>query len=75
MRLLDDASDAIVYNRDLLQSAIDHVEQGIAVFDHDLALVCWNTQFRKLLSLPAGPRQGGCSSERRAGRTARKLRV
>jgi Na+/proline symporter/signal transduction histidine kinase/ActR/RegA family two-component response regulator len=54
MRLLDDASDAIVYNRDLLQSAIDHVEQGIAVFDHDLALVCWNTQFRKLLSLPAG---------------------
>lgn len=54
MRLLDDASDAIVYNRDLLQSAIDHVEQGIAVFDHDLALVCWNTQFRKLLSLPPG---------------------
>ena len=53
MRLLDDASDAIVYNRDLLQSAIDHVEQGIAVFDHDLALVCWNTQFRNLLSLPA----------------------
>ncbi len=53
MRLLDDASDAIVYNRDLLQSAIDHVEQGIAVFDHDLALVCWNTQFRKLLDLPA----------------------
>ena len=36
MRLLDDASDAIVYNRDLLQSAIDHVEQGIVVFDHDL---------------------------------------
>jgi Na+/proline symporter/signal transduction histidine kinase/ActR/RegA family two-component response regulator len=52
MRLLDDASDAISYNRDLLQSAIDHVEQGIAVFDHDLALVCWNTQFRNLLNLP-----------------------
>ena len=52
MRLLDDASDAIVYNRDLLQSAIDHVEQGIVVFDHDLALVCWNTQFRNLLNLP-----------------------
>jgi Na+/proline symporter/signal transduction histidine kinase/ActR/RegA family two-component response regulator len=52
MRLLDDASDAIVYNRDLLQSAIDHVQQGIAVFDHDLSLVCWNNQFRNLLSLP-----------------------
>lgn len=52
MRLLDDASDAISYNRDLLQSAIDHVEQGIGVFDHDLSLVCWNTQFRNLLNLP-----------------------
>ncbi len=53
MRLLDDASDAISYNRDLLQSAIDNVEQGIAVFDNDLTLVCWNKQFRKLLNLPS----------------------
>jgi len=52
-RLLDDASDALRHNRDLLQSAIDHVRQGIAVFDHELNLICWNRQFRHLLGLPA----------------------
>ena len=53
MKLLDDASAAIQYNRDLLQSAIDHVRQGIAVFDVQMNLICWNRQFRKLLHLPA----------------------
>lgn len=53
MKLLDDASAAIQYNRELLQSAIDHVRQGIAVFDKDLSLTCWNNQFRQLLNLPA----------------------
>jgi len=53
MKLLDDASDAIQYNRDLLQSAIDHVGQGIGVFDKNLELICWNRQFRRLLDLPA----------------------
>jgi Na+/proline symporter/signal transduction histidine kinase/ActR/RegA family two-component response regulator len=51
-RLLDDASDALRHNRDLLQSAIDHVRQGIAVFDNELNLICWNRQFRVLLGLP-----------------------
>jgi Na+/proline symporter/CheY-like chemotaxis protein/two-component sensor histidine kinase len=50
--LLDDASDAIQHSRDLLQSAIDHVRQGIAVFDKNLNLICWNQQFRHLLQLP-----------------------
>ncbi|HHI82878.1 MAG TPA: response regulator, partial [Rhizobiales bacterium] len=53
MRLLGDASDALLHNRDLLQSAIDHMRQGIAVFDRKLDLICWNRQFRSLLPLPA----------------------
>jgi len=52
MRLLDDASEALQYNRDLLQSAIDQVRHGLSVFDKDLRLVCWNRQFRELLDLP-----------------------
>lgn len=52
IKLLDDASAAIQYNRDLLQSAIDHVRQGIAVFDKELRLTCWNRQFRQLLNVP-----------------------
>ncbi|MHA1545280.1 MAG: hybrid sensor histidine kinase/response regulator, partial [Alphaproteobacteria bacterium] len=52
-RLLVDASEAIQYSRDLLKSAIDHVGQGISVFDENLRLVCWNRQFRDLLGIPA----------------------
>lgn len=53
LKLLDDASEAIQYNRDLLQSAIDQVHQGIAVFDRNMRLICWNRQFREMLDLPA----------------------
>ena len=50
--LLDEATAAIQYNRELLQVAIDEVEQGIGVFDSDLRLTCWNRNFRTLLDLP-----------------------
>ena len=53
LRLLDDASEALQYNRDLLQSALDQVRHGLSVFDKDMRLVCWNRQFRELLDLPA----------------------
>src|SRR6185369_15532245 len=52
LRLLDDANAAIQYNREILQTALDHVRQGIAVFDKDLRLVCWNRQFGEILDLP-----------------------
>jgi Na+/proline symporter/CheY-like chemotaxis protein len=52
LKLLDDASAAIQYNREILQTALDHVRQGIAVFDRDLRLVCWNRQFGDMLDLP-----------------------
>ncbi len=52
-KLLDDATAALQYNRDLLQTALDQVGQGISVFDKDLRLICWNRRFRELLELPA----------------------
>ena len=52
LKLLDDASAAIQYNREILQTALDHVRQGIAVFDRDLQLICWNRQFGEILDLP-----------------------
>jgi len=54
LKLLDDANAAIHYNREVLQTALDHVRQGIAVFDKDMALVCWNRQFGELFDLPHG---------------------
>ena len=53
LKLLDDASEAIQYNRDLLQSALDQMGQGVGVFDRDLQLICWNRRFRDVMSLPA----------------------
>ncbi len=61
IELLDDASQAIQYNRDLLQSALDHVWQGIAVFDINLRLICWNQHFRGFLNLPVEFGQVGTS--------------
>ncbi|MBU2583662.1 MAG: hybrid sensor histidine kinase/response regulator [Alphaproteobacteria bacterium] len=52
MQLLDDASEALQYNRDLLQSALDQVRHGLSVFDKDMRLICWNRQFRMILNLP-----------------------
>jgi Na+/proline symporter/CheY-like chemotaxis protein len=52
LKLLDDANAAIHYNREVLQTALDHVGQGIAVFDKDLNLVCWNRQFGEIFDLP-----------------------
>src|SRR5262249_17855787 len=49
LRLLDDATEALQYNRDLLQSAIDQVRHGLGVFDKDMQLICWNRQFHELL--------------------------
>ena len=63
MRLLDDATAAIQYNRDLLQSTLENVRQGISVFDRDLRLACWNRQFRELIDLPASLSRVGVSLE------------
>lgn len=51
-QLLDNASEALQQNRDLLQIALDQMAQGITVLDKDLRITCWNRQFRQLLCLP-----------------------
>ncbi|MCB1469531.1 MAG: PAS-domain containing protein, partial [Rhizobiaceae bacterium] len=63
-RLLDDATEALQYNRDLLQIALDQMAQGITVFDKDFRLTCWNRQFRILFDLPADMGQVGISLHR-----------
>ena len=57
--LADQASAAIHYNRDLLQSAIDFARQGISIFDADLRLVFWNREFRELFGFTPDQMQVG----------------
>jgi len=59
LRLLDDASAALQYNRDLLQHALDHARQGITVFDRDLKMNCWNREFQELFGLPDSMMRAG----------------
>ncbi|WP_337266011.1 PAS domain-containing hybrid sensor histidine kinase/response regulator [Oryzifoliimicrobium ureilyticus] len=50
--LLDQASEALQYNQDMLQTALSQMDQGIAVFDSSQRLSIWNRRFRQLLDLP-----------------------
>jgi Na+/proline symporter/signal transduction histidine kinase len=52
LKLLDDAHAALHFNREILQTALNHVRQGIAVFDADWQLICSNRQFGEILGLP-----------------------
>ncbi len=52
LKLLDDASAAMLTSRDVLQNALDHARQGVTAIDADMKLVCWNRQFRELFDLP-----------------------
>lgn len=62
-RLLDEASEALQYNRDLLQTALGQMDQGITVFDNTNRLTVWNKRFRALLDLPEQVGQVGFSLE------------
>src|ERR1700760_681913 len=52
LKLLDDSHAALHFNREILQTALNHVRQGIAVFDADLQLICSNHQFGEIFGLP-----------------------
>ncbi|MGO4561370.1 NahK/ErcS family hybrid sensor histidine kinase/response regulator [Rhizobiales bacterium 3FA27D7] len=71
-RLLDDATEALQHNRDLLQIALDQMEQGITVFDRDFRLICWNRQYRSLFDLPDDMGQVGVSLDRILGHLAER---
>lgn len=55
--LLDNQSQVI-------RAALDHLVQGVAVFDRDARLVLWNSQFRTLTRLPPTAFRLGADFER-----------
>lgn len=59
LQLLDQASEALQFNRGVLQSALDQLDQGLTVFDDEFRLASWNTQFRNLLKLPTSVVKAG----------------
>ena len=54
VRMLDEASQAVQFNRDLLQTTLDNIDQGVSVVDEDLRLTAWNRRYVEMFGLPAG---------------------
>ena len=45
VRIVDEASEVLQFNRALLQGAIENITQGISVVDQSLRLVAWNRRY------------------------------
>ena len=54
VRIVDEASEVLQFNRALLQGAIENITQGISVVDQSLRLVAWNRRYLELFEYPDG---------------------
>jgi len=52
--IVDEASEALRFNRSLLQSTIENVTLGISVVDQQLRLVAWNQAYADMFEYPEG---------------------
>lgn len=63
LAMLDEASEALRFNRSLLQETVESVPQGICMFDHAFHVTAWNRRYIELLDLPPGLIQVGTPLE------------
>ncbi len=54
MELLDRTSQAVQFNRELLESTLDNMSQGVSVVDLGMRLVGWNRRYLELMQYPEG---------------------
>jgi len=54
VRIVDEATEVLQFNRALLQGAIENISQGISVADQSLRLVAWNRRYLELFEYPEG---------------------
>ncbi len=54
MELLDRTSQAVQFNRELLESTLDNMSQGVSVVDLGMRLVGWNRRYVELMQYPEG---------------------
>lgn len=51
---MDEASELIQFNHQLLRTTIETISQGICVVDRELRIVAWNQAYVKLFNYPEG---------------------
>lgn len=52
--IVDEASQALRFNRSLLQSTIENISLGISVVDQQMRLVAWNRVYVEMFGYPEG---------------------
>ncbi len=50
--MFDETSQRLQFSGELLQTAIENIDQGVAVVDNDMQLVAWNSRYVDMFSLP-----------------------
>ena len=50
--LVDETSDVLQFNRNLMQTTLENINQGISVVDQNLNLVIWNARYLELFEYP-----------------------
>ncbi|WP_144821479.1 hybrid sensor histidine kinase/response regulator [Marinobacter piscensis] len=61
--IVDEASKAMTFSRELLQSAIENISLGVSVVNQQQQLVVWNQRYLELFSYPKGFVKVGRSAE------------
>lgn len=52
--LLDDASQELRFNRELLSNTLENISQGISVVDAEMRMVSWNRRYIEMFDYPVG---------------------
>ncbi|XUU60921.1 hybrid sensor histidine kinase/response regulator [Erythrobacter sp. HA6-11] len=51
MAMFDETSKRLSFSGDLLQIAIENIDQGVALVDADMKLVAWNSRYQQMFGL------------------------
>ena len=52
--LLDEASQELRFNRQVLSTTLENISQGVSVVDADMCLIAWNRRYQDMLGYPDG---------------------
>ena len=52
--LLDEASQELRFNRQVLSSTLENISQGVSVVDAQMRLIAWNRRYQQLFDYPDG---------------------
>jgi len=50
--MMDETSQALRFNQDILQASFENISQGISVVDKNLNLVAWNSRYQAMFDYP-----------------------